>query len=337
MSITVLIHGATRPTGDASGKSVATLTFDAPRIVLGRGEGCEVRLPDPSVSHRHASIRQRGAEYLLVDEGSTNGTRMGRVLLSAHSPRAIRSSQITRIGRVWLELRVEPAAPSTGSAVAAKEIALDLVSEALAEQGEDARPRVVVEEGPDAGAELRIDPGVRHVVGRSKDAHFPLEDAELSRRHLEIARKGDVLVVRDLGSKGGGLLGDRPLGTTDLVWKPADRLTIGQTVLRYSFDAAEALLEIERSPDEKLTPADLEIGEEPEIAAPDDPVIDDFDEQALATGVSTALTAQEPEIERMNSTKRRRGSSWGVTDFAVVLLALGVVSLSAVGYFALLH
>ena len=337
MSITVLIHGATRPAGDAAEKCVAKLTFDAPRIVLGRGEGCEVRLPDPSVSHRHASIRQRGAEYLLVDEGSTNGTRMGRVLLSAHSPRAIRPFEIIRVGRVWLEFRVEPAAPTTGSTTAAKEIALDLVANALAEQGEDARPRVFVEEGPDAGSELRIDPGARHVVGRSRDAHLPLEDPELSRRHIEIARKGDILVVRDLGSKSGGTIADRPLGTTDVMWKPAERVTIGQTVLSYTFEAAEALAEIERSPDEKLPPADLEIGDEPTIVAPEDPVADDFLEQASPNGVSVALAAQPPEIERPNGTKRRRGSSWGFTDFAVALLALGVVSLSAVGYFALLR
>jgi pSer/pThr/pTyr-binding forkhead associated (FHA) protein len=57
-----------------SGKNKASealrLTFDAPRIVIGRSDGCEVRLPDPSVSARHASIRSRGSEYLLVDENS---------------------------------------------------------------------------------------------------------------------------------------------------------------------------------------------------------------------------------------------------------------------------
>src|SRR5277367_1910989 len=58
-----------------------TLTLDAPRLVLGRGEGCDVRLPDPSVSHRHASIRQRGGEHVLLDENSANGTFMDRVRL----------------------------------------------------------------------------------------------------------------------------------------------------------------------------------------------------------------------------------------------------------------
>lgn len=335
MSITVLIHGAARPTRESSGKCDAKLTFDAPRIVLGRGEGCEVRLPDPSVSHRHASIRQRGAEYLLVDEGSTNGTRMGRVLLSAHSPRAIRTGEVARIGRVWVEFLVELAPATKAANAAAKAIALDLVMGSLAEQGEDVRPKVVVVEGPDAGKELRIDRDTRHVVGRSKDAHLPLEDAELSRRHLEIARRGDVLVVRDLGSKTGAGIGDRAVGTTDVAWKPGEQLVLGQTVLEYQFEAAEALAEIERSPDEKVSASELEIGEEPMIAAPSDPVADAFDDEPPSE--PSFEPAPLVEVERPGDTKRRKGSSWSFTDFAVVLLALGVVSLSAVGYFALLH
>lgn len=334
MSITVLIHGGSRPSRESAAQAAPSLTFDAPRIVLGRGEGCEVRLPDPSVSHRHATIRQRGAEYMLVDEGSTNGTRMGRVLLSAHSPRAIRSGELVRVGRVWLELRVEPAPPTTSPGAAAKEIALDLVSASLAREGEDGRPRVLVEAGPDAGRELRIEAGTRHVVGRSKEAHLALEDTALSRRHVEIARRGDVLVARDLGSKAGAAIEDRALGAVDAVWKIGEKLELGSSVLVYEFEAAAVLAEIERSPDEKVANAELEIGDEPTIEAPQDPVADAAPEEELP---EPSFAPPPAAIERPGDTKRRAGSSWGLTDFAVVLLALGVVSLSAVGYFALLR
>src|SRR5258706_6781797 len=93
----------------AEGKTAPRITFDAPGIVSGRGDGCEVRLPDPSVSHRHASIRQRGAEYIVMDEGSTNGTFAGPVKLSPQAPRVIRSGDLLRLGRVWLEVLVEQA------------------------------------------------------------------------------------------------------------------------------------------------------------------------------------------------------------------------------------
>ncbi|HMR74041.1 MAG TPA: FHA domain-containing protein, partial [Polyangiaceae bacterium] len=84
MALTIVIRS-----GDA--KSPPKVTFDSPRVVGGRGEGCEVRLPDPSVSHRHASIRQRGTDYIVLDEGSTNGTFVGPVRLSPQAPRVLKS------------------------------------------------------------------------------------------------------------------------------------------------------------------------------------------------------------------------------------------------------
>jgi pSer/pThr/pTyr-binding forkhead associated (FHA) protein len=102
MALKVLIRS-----GDLA--TPASITFDAPRIVIGRGEGSEVRLPDPSVSHRHASIRQRGSDYVVVDEGSTNGTFVGGVRLSPQAPRVVRHGELVRVGRVWLGLNIEPA------------------------------------------------------------------------------------------------------------------------------------------------------------------------------------------------------------------------------------
>src|SRR5262245_36985371 len=122
MALTVVARasGAETPPG---------ISFDAPRIVIGRGEGCDVRLPDPSVSHRHASIRQRGTEYILLDEGSTNGTFVGPVRLSPQAPRLLRSGELVRLGRVWLEIRVEQVPATQNAPLATCEMALALVAE----------------------------------------------------------------------------------------------------------------------------------------------------------------------------------------------------------------
>src|SRR5438477_1094949 len=136
------------------GDSPPSITFDAPRIVIGRGEGCEVRLPDPSVSHRHASIRQRGTEYIVLDEGSSNGTFVGPVRLSPQAPRVLKTGDLVRVGRVWLEAVVEQALPTQNAPVATRELALALVSEALAAEGTESAARVKVVEGPGTGAAL---------------------------------------------------------------------------------------------------------------------------------------------------------------------------------------
>jgi len=43
-------------------------------LVIGREQGCDLVLPDGSVSRRHAELRRNGDDYYLSDLGSTNGT-----------------------------------------------------------------------------------------------------------------------------------------------------------------------------------------------------------------------------------------------------------------------
>jgi Protein of unknown function (DUF3662)/FHA domain len=47
------------------------------RTVLGRGKECEIQVPDPNVSRRHAELRVDGATYTLFDLDSTNGIEVG--------------------------------------------------------------------------------------------------------------------------------------------------------------------------------------------------------------------------------------------------------------------
>jgi hypothetical protein len=48
-----------------------------PRVVLGRSKDCDIQVPDPNVSRRHAEVRHDGAAYTLVDLDSTNGIEVG--------------------------------------------------------------------------------------------------------------------------------------------------------------------------------------------------------------------------------------------------------------------
>lgn len=327
MALTIVVRaGRTRDEGEASELS---LTFDAPRVVIGRGEGCELRLPDPSVSHRHASIRQRGGEHIVIDEKSLNGTFVGRVRLPPQSPRVVRSGERVRVGRVWLEIRVEPKLVTGSGKDAAKELALALVTRGLLDQGEDPRPRVRVVEGPDAGKELRIaEPGRRYILGRGRDVDLSVDDPNASRRHVDIAQKGDHLVVHDLGSKIGATLDGAALGPTDVAWKPGQVLAFGGNRLAFDYPAAEALAELERSPDEAI-PSGEEIDppDEPEAASPDPSPAAPIEEAPRAPmRAAQKASAQAPAAE----------GGWGFTDAAIVMLALGVLALSIAGLYLLL-
>jgi predicted component of type VI protein secretion system len=127
MAVTIVVLSGAEP-----GAPQLSLTLDSPRIVIGRGESCDLRVPDTSVSHRHASIRQRGAEYVLQDENSENGTFMDKVRLPPLAPRGLRNGERVRVGRVWLEVRFEPVMVKGSTAALAKQLALALVARGIA-------------------------------------------------------------------------------------------------------------------------------------------------------------------------------------------------------------
>lgn len=326
MALTVIVRS-----GDV--KSAPKVTFDAPRIVVGRGEGCDVRLPDASVSHRHASIRQRGTEYIVMDEGSTNGTFVGPVRLSPHAPRVVRSGEMVRIGRIWLELRIEHVVPTAAANVATKEIALGLVAEALAAQGDPSAVRVFVRTGPDAGRELALgEPGRPYVLGRGQGVDLVLDDADASRKHVELQRKGGQVLVRDLGSKNGASLGEKKLETgKDVPWPPGATLRVGANELVYEDPVSEALAELERAADERMRDDDL-------IDAPNaspEPGPTESEEPSPALGAEleprpASPIAKVPERKAPKSqpaTKR----GWTLSDVVVALIALTVLGLSILG------
>ena len=45
-------------------------------IAIGRMPDCDIALTDPNVSRHHAEVRPSGNEYVVVDVGSTNGTKV---------------------------------------------------------------------------------------------------------------------------------------------------------------------------------------------------------------------------------------------------------------------
>jgi len=317
MALTIVIRS-----GDS--RTPAQITFDTPRVVIGRGDGCEVRLPDASVSHRHASIRQRGTDYVIIDEGSSNGTFVGPVRLSAQAPRVIRHQELIRVGRIWLEVRVEQAMPTANPQATTREIALGLVAAALSAQGETVGAKVQIDNGPDAGRELVMTDTQRtYVIGRAPNVDLTLSDDDASRRHVELRRRGQHVCVRDLGSKNGSALGEKKLEPNkDTPWLPGMKLEIGTTALTLSDPLLDALLEVEASADEPMRPdesVDPPLGVEPDEAAPARPVVE------------SPTAAPLEAVPKRGGTSSGGQRSVGAADVMVGALALVVLALSLLG------
>ncbi len=71
-------------------------------------------------------------------------------------------------------------------------------------------------------------------IGRESGNFIKLEDHEVSRRHAEIRRVGETLVLGDLKSSNGTFVNDRKVERAELA--SGDRIRIGRTVLVYAKD-----------------------------------------------------------------------------------------------------
>ncbi len=316
MTLSVIIRLA------AGGRTSPSLTFDGSRVAIGRGLGCEVRLPDPSVSQRHATVRAEGPSYTLVDEGSTNGTFVGEVRLSPFTPRALKSGDLVRVGRVWLELRMDQTPASLDLPAATRDLAFRLVEDAMRVFGDDVSPRVLVVEGPDRGKSLALTDEARaYVAGRGEGCDLVLDDMDASREHLQIVRRAGAVLVRDLGSKNRAELGESTVPTDrDVVWRAPTMIRICHAVLNLEEPVAQALAELEAAPDEALS----------EQGAPPSLPLAVVRPARSGLEVASPLTPESPP----RSVRRR---AWSGADAAVVVVATSIIAASAAGLYWLLR
>ena len=68
------------------------------RFTIGRDAGCDMVLPDPTVSRWHAGLRREASGWMLDDLGSTNGTRLNGWRVRAWVP--VRDGDLVSFGAV---------------------------------------------------------------------------------------------------------------------------------------------------------------------------------------------------------------------------------------------
>ena len=59
--------------GPLSGSEVS---LERQRVTIGRGDGCDVKIDDASISHQHAALELGSGGYRVRDLGSTNGVHV---------------------------------------------------------------------------------------------------------------------------------------------------------------------------------------------------------------------------------------------------------------------
>jgi pSer/pThr/pTyr-binding forkhead associated (FHA) protein len=291
--------------------------FDQARIAVGRGAGTDIRLPHAAVSTLHATFRVHDVGYVVVDEGSTNGTWVNGGRIAPGRPKALRPGDVVEVGGFRLVLATGVPIAQATSAERTAALARKLLRAALGERSDDVT-RITVLNGPGEGTVLEVPPPpVRLVIGRGEEADLRLEDGDASREHAEIVRDLDGVVLRDLGSKNGLVVNDKPARRRRL--RDRDEILIGATLLLYEDPTELALEEMEVAPDAPWEPpaeAPAPPPPEPTAAPPPPPA------------PSPAAPIPAPSARR----RPRRGPS---ADVFIYVLAAVVIVLSGVGLFML--
>jgi serine phosphatase RsbU (regulator of sigma subunit) len=100
------------------GQPPLKVTLDKEALTLGRGSGCDIVIPDASLSRQHARMTRNGDQWRIEDLGSHNGTRVNGRLISAPEP--VKAGDELELGHARLTLAAaRPAVSAVGASVIA--------------------------------------------------------------------------------------------------------------------------------------------------------------------------------------------------------------------------
>ena len=184
---------------------------------LGRAEDSTIRLTERNISRLHARLFREGeTEWTLEDKNSYTGSFVNGERVSV--PRQLKHGDTIQLGDYRLELMDE-----TQQAFDAK--ALDqLVSAAQLPD------RFVLVQGPNVGTVFPLN-DQKLLIGRGEECQIALDDASVSRVHVEVLRTEHGLMILDQGSSNGLRINGADLPSAML--RSGDVVELGDVRLKF--------------------------------------------------------------------------------------------------------
>jgi pSer/pThr/pTyr-binding forkhead associated (FHA) protein len=194
------------------GRPYAELTIEQ-SVMVGRSDGCGLRLDKSTVSGKHAELVLRGGQLFLRDVGSTNGTLLNGQKIEPHVERLLAKDDKIAISTFEIAVtetnppvehetkdlppKPEPLAPEMTIAVSAK------APSPLANLArlKHAQPRLVLASKEKRAVFELAKPEV--TVGREAGCDIVIDQGTVSKKHAEIRLLDGTFFVRDLGSQNG--------------------------------------------------------------------------------------------------------------------------------------
>jgi pSer/pThr/pTyr-binding forkhead associated (FHA) protein len=141
---------------------------------------------DEHVSRNHVSVQRRGDVVEIADLGSANGTFVNGTRVRA--PAQMQDSDVLRIGEIQLKLASPVGVNRT--------VRGGMITDA------DVACLTIVSPGAWSGRQFPLS-GDYLVVGRGTASGIQIDDPHVSRKHAALRRRGDSVLVEDLGSASG--------------------------------------------------------------------------------------------------------------------------------------
>lgn len=204
------------------------LSIGRNKTFFGRGEACDLRLSDSSVSRQHCLIRISDNRVVIRDLGSRKGTYVNEQRISGD--RELSHNDHIKIGKFEFELLIlldEAGTANQSSSTPVQEntrLPTDTVPN-------DSPAAMVLRalNGPDEGAVIEVKGPVLS-IGRAKDSDYRPKHTSVSRCHCELHVVDGRAIVRDLQSRNGTFVNDEQIkGEARLV--DGDELRLGELIL----------------------------------------------------------------------------------------------------------
>jgi pSer/pThr/pTyr-binding forkhead associated (FHA) protein len=261
-----LIHVPDRVTGL---KLPEVLLSQTKVIAIGRQPGVPLLIDQGSVSRRHAEISYANGQYMLHDQGSTNGTFVNDTRVEPDKPYILKPNDLLRFGKlVTFRFVLRTLPPKTASAspsgtnmagvtrlyglntsgklqpssqpVLNEDGSLQLpgaatpIPASVIESCKETPALIVLtgKEGQRAPQVVMLKQGRHIFLGRDQNNDIMLADAEVSRRHAEVFPGPDGFYIRDLDSSNGVIVNQTKISNPYLLTH-GDHMRIGDSVLYF--------------------------------------------------------------------------------------------------------
>jgi predicted component of type VI protein secretion system len=203
------------------------IRFDQPRVTLGRGPRCDIRLPLQVISTHHLTIEWEQGRCTVTDVGSTNGTFLRGQRLPVGQPVQLPPGASLRVVDVQLTFEFGEAAPESFTLAESGTMVRQMVRDALhSQQGQEDLAFLEILRGPQAGRRVAIPDALDDAtIGSGGDALLQLPDPNIPALALSLRRQGDGFAVSPVDGFT-AMRNGSPI-TQPLTLGSRDRLTLG--------------------------------------------------------------------------------------------------------------